>query len=144
MIAGCQGDTRQENATGNENRQPPSEQETPLKMIEFLIGEWELVNATGGQNTQQQENRRLEFTNEARYIVRAGGQKIDSGAYRMNEQLKNLYLESEANERPQEFEVDVQGDQMTLTPRDPASGQENVQYVYRRAGPASIPPDKTP
>lgn len=144
MIAGCQGDTRQENATGNENRQPPAEQETPLKMIEFLIGEWELVSATGGQNTQQQENRRIEFTNEARYIISAGGQKIDSGAYRMNEQLKNLYLENEADERPQEFEVDVQGDQMTLTPRDPASGQENVQYVYRRAGPASIPPDKTP
>jgi|SRR5690606_1913709 hypothetical protein len=142
-LLACQGDNRQSEATGDENRQPPAERETPLKLIEVLVGEWELISSSGGDGGQP-ESQRLTFTQEARYIIRADGQKIDSGAYRMNEQLQNIYLESEATMRPREFELEVQGDQITLTPRDGESEGRSTRYVYRRAGPASIPPDKTP
>ena len=58
----------------------------------------------------------------------------------MNEQLNNLYLESELNGKPREFEVRLQSDTMTLKPND--GGQNDTAYTYRRVGPASIPPDK--
>ena len=45
----------------------------------------------------------------------------------MNEQLRHLYLESEINETPREYEIGLQEEVMTLKPRD--GGEE---YVYRR------------
>ena len=71
------------------------------------------------------------FTEEARYIQYSGGQKIDSGAYRMNEQLRNLYLESEANGQPREFEIDLQQNRMTLKPKSANQGGDQTQ-TYRR------------
>lgn len=142
ILAGCQSDSRESRASGDERRQPPAERETPAKMIEYLIGEWEITDVTGGANDLETENRRIEFTSEARYIVHAGDQVIDSGAYRMNEQLNNLYLESFDDKRPREFEIEFQADEMTLRERDSASG--DARYVYRRIEPASVAPDDTP
>lgn len=119
-----------------------TKKETPIKMIESLVGEWELENPS---NTSQpgSQNDRLIFTEEARYIVESGNQKIDSGAYRMNEQLRNLYLESETNEPPREYEFEVHENTMTLKPKNPQNGaQGKASYTYRRIGQPSISPEK--
>lgn len=139
----CQTDTRE--GSEPDNRDVNTQQDTPVKLIEYLIGDWEMASTAGGQengNQQGAPGERLTFTSEARYIAYDGNQKVDSGAYRMNEQLNNLYLESEANETPREFELDLESRELTLKPRD---AQENGAraYVYRRVGEASVPPDKS-
>ena len=115
-----------------------TKKETPIKMIESLVGEWELQNPSDANQTD-----RLIFTEEARYIVESGNQKIDSGAYRMNEQLRNLYLESETNERPREYEFEINENTMTLKPKNPQNGEQGkASYTYRRIGQPSISPEK--
>ena len=142
----CQSDNRESNESNNANEQQANtKEETPVKMMEILIGEWQLANgATGGGNAGQGGGpvERIRFTEEARYIGYSGNQKVDSGAYRMNEQLRNLYLESEATEQPREYEISLQQDALTLKPRQPQAGQDAASYTYRRVGPASVPPDK--
>jgi hypothetical protein len=140
-LQSCQSDQREghteaqdETETADKN-EVNTEQETPTKMIEKLVGDWDRSGGgqQGAQNNNQQEGmQRITFTEEARYILYNGNQKIDSGAYRMNEQLNNLYLESEINEEPKEFEVQLSEDQLTMKAKQ-ANGQAgNVQYVYRR------------
>jgi hypothetical protein len=119
-----------------------TKKETPVKMIETLVGEWELENPSDARQPGS-ENDRLIFTEEARYIVESGNQKIDSGAYRMNEQLLHLYLESETNERPREYELEINENTMTLKPKNPQNGEQGkASYTYRRIGPPSISPEK--
>jgi hypothetical protein len=114
----CQQDSRQ--SSENETAETNTEKDTPKKLIESLVGEWQ-SDTRGGQSSQagraEGETQRLIFTEEARYIRYSGNEKVDSGAYRMNEQLHNLYLESEANEEPREFEIDLRGDTLTLKPK---------------------------
>lgn len=137
-LGACSTDNRQN--TGNDNSRVNTQQDTPVKLIEYLIGEWQVQSSDGGNGPGE----RITFTAEARYIVHKGGQKVDSGAYRMNEQLNNLYLESEANEEPREFELQLESETMRLTPRETNAQQSaGGGFVYRRIGPASVPPDKS-
>ena len=105
-----------------------TKQETPSKLIERLVGDWERDNS--GNDTNKQ---RITFTSEARYIIYENDQKIDSGAYRMNEQLHNIYLESEVNEQPREYEISLTRDELKLTPNQPNGQQESASSTYRRA-----------
>lgn len=142
-LGACQSDSKK-TTEGNDNEQVNTEQKTPVKMIERLVGEWQL-EASQGQNTGQQGGvaQRLTFTEEARYIAESGDQKVDSGAFRMNEQLQNLYLESEANEQPREYEIELQQDVLTLKPKQGnQGGQASESYTYRRSAPGSISPEK--
>jgi hypothetical protein len=140
----CNTDNRQNNE--NDNREVNTERDSPVKMIEYLVGEWQIIEgARGGGGSRERKGdlgEKITFTSEARYIVYQGNQKVDSGAYRMNEQLNNLYLESEANENPREFELDLKSDTLTLNPKS-GSGQRSTRYIYRRIGRASLPPDKS-
>src|SRR5688500_14323031 len=141
-LSSCQTDSR-EDTQKNDNEEVNTKQETPAKMIEYLVGEWQLdAPAPTGNNQQNRANERLTFTEEARYIVYSGHQKIDSAAYRMNEQLRNLYLESEANEKRREYVVDMTEDVMKLKPKQAEPGQGNETYTYRRVGSPSISPQK--
>ena len=135
----CQSDNR-EKAENNDNEEVNTRQETPVKMIELLVGEWQLE----GSGQQANTGERLTFTEEARYVRHSGNQKLDSGAFRMNEQLRNLYLESEANEQPREFEITLQGDILTLTPKkaNAADRGDTTSYTYRRVGEGSISEEK--
>ncbi len=102
------------------------------KMIDNLVGEWKIDSVQSGaqsNDTANRNNETLTFTQEARYIVRSDGKKIDSGAYRMNEQLKNLYLESEANEKPREYEIKVSQDTLILSSRE---DKGETVYIYSR------------
>lgn len=134
LTLNCQTDNRRE--SGNDS-QVPTEQETPRKLIDYLVGEWAIDSAAASD--QQQTNQRIVFTHEARYIIYSGEQKIDSGAYRMNEQLSNLYLESEVNEQPREYELSINNDIMTMT-RNQAQDQSGEQTVtYRKIGSGDSP-----
>ena len=136
LTLNCQTDNRQE--AENENTQAPTEQPTPRKLIDYLVGEWAIDSAAAAAD-QQQSNQRIVFTHEARYIVYSGEERIDSGAYRMNEQLANLYLESEMNEEPREYELSLNESVMTLKPNQAQnqSGQETV--TYRKIGSGASP-----
>lgn len=137
LTLNCQTDNRQE--AEKDNTQVPAEQESPTKIIERVVGEWAID--TTAEDGQQHSGQRIIFTQEARYIVFSGEQKVDSGAYRMNEQLTNLYLESEMNGQPKEYELSMNGDQMTLKPTpsqtQDQSGGETA--TYRRIGSGASP-----
>ena len=142
MLGGCQSDSTK-TTEDSDNEEVNTEQETPVKMIEQLVGEWQL-EASQGQSAGQETGaaQQLTFTEEARYIAESDDRKVDSGAFRMNEQLQNLYLESETNEQPREYEMTLQQDILTLKPKGNQAGQANASYTYRRAAPGSISPEK--
>ena len=130
-LQSCQKDNRK--TTENDNLEVPAKQETPEKMIETLVGEWEKTGDTGVAGNRDQQGgaaQTLTFTEEARYVMREGNEKTDSGAYRMNEQLQNLYLESEANEKPREYEVKLNRDTLILTAKDGSQPSGNDESVY--------------
>lgn len=131
-LQGCQQDGRQSSET--DTARVNTEKATPTKLIEILVGEWER-DASGATPSQtdgrENQSERMVFTQEARYIQYSGGQKLDSGAYRMNEQLRNLYLESEANGQPREFEIDLQRNRMTLKPKSADQAGAQTQ-TYRK------------
>ena len=142
-LGACQSDSKK-TTEGNDNEQVNTEQETPVKMIEQLVGEWQL-EASQGQSAGQEvaAGQRLTFTEEARYIAESADKKVDSGAFRMNEQLQNLYLESETNAQPREYEIELQQDVLILEPKQGnQGGQASASYTYRRVTPGSISPEK--
>jgi hypothetical protein len=141
-LQACQTDTRTTTEADNDAGDVNTRQETPVKMIEYLVGDWQREGS--GQQATENGGRmqRLTFTEEARYIAYANNQKTDSGAFRMNEQLNNLYLESEANGQALEYEIDLKGDTMTLKLRTPDAGQQNSSYTFRRIGQPSISAEK--
>lgn len=133
----CQKDNRSKaeaELEATEGREAPAEQGTPVKLLEYLVGRWESESG-GGAAKPGQPGEVLTFTTEARYLVHDGNQAVDSGAYRMNEQLRNLYLESEIGETPREYEIDLREDVMTLKPK-----QGGETYVYRRVSAGAIQP----
>ena len=129
-LQSCQTDNRETDSSDNQDAS--TEQKTPVKMIEYLVGEWQMDSISGGSVNAARTNQTLTFTEEARYIVHTGNQKIDSGAFRMNEQLRNLYLESETNENPIEYEIDLKGDTLTLSPTQDTPQGKNIKYIYRK------------
>lgn len=135
LALGCQPDNRQGSA--EDTTTVNTERETPRKLIDYLIGEWAVDSASG--SAQGGENRRIVFTQEARYIVYSGQQKIDSGAYRMNEQLNNLYLESELNEDPREYEISMNGNVMTMKPNQAKGNSGDQTVTFRKLGPDTSP-----
>ena len=136
LAPACQTDNRQESANDDsENTDVNTQKETPQKLIEYLVGEWAVDSASG--SGQEGENQRIVFTQEARYIVYSGDQKIDSGAYRMNEQLTNLYLESELNEEPREYEISTDGNMMTMKSKQTATDSAGESVTYRKLRPDS-------
>jgi hypothetical protein len=124
------------NQEAGDETQINTEEETPTKMIEYLVGDWQIERIMDGEknvtDAQGGTGQRITFTNEARYIKRTGNQQTDSGAYRMNEQLENLYLESETNSQPQEYEVTLKSGTMTLTQKQKQNGKPNLKYFYRK------------
>jgi hypothetical protein len=126
-----------ENGEDGDENQINTKENTPTKMIEYLVGDWAVERILDGEkdvtDAQGGSGQRITFTQEARYIRHSGNQKIDSGAFRMNEQLENLYLESEADNQPQEYEVTLKSGMMTLTPRKNQNEKSNMKYVYRKS-----------
>lgn len=129
-----QGEKSTSDSDDKDNRaEVNTQQETPVKMIESLVGEWTLAGGGSATNNQSGNgDQKLTFTEEARYIIRKGNAMTDSGAYRMNEQLNNLYLESEANEKAREYEVKIQGDTLMLSSKEGSQQGGSGEQIYVR------------
>jgi hypothetical protein len=74
----------------------------------------------------------IDFNREGRYERRSASEKIDRGAYRLNEEHGILYLESETGEPITEWNIRFENDRMTLQPRDTSPREESFKYVYTR------------
>ncbi len=123
------------------NKEVNTAQKTPVKMIEYLVGDWKIDKILSGKKdvteTKGGGNQTLTFTSDARYIMRSGNEKIDSGSYRMNEQIGSLYLESESDEKPREWKTEFISGGMILTPKQVNPQKANLRYFYIRNKPAS-------
>lgn len=129
-LQSCQSDNRDREE--NDQQEVNTKKETAVKLIELLVGEWEMASGAGASGNQANNGQRLTFTEEARYIMHSGTEKIDSGAYRMNEQLRNLYLESETNEKAVEYEVEIKTDTLILSLKEDALQTGSTKQIYRR------------
>jgi hypothetical protein len=128
--------TRKEPQKENLKKAVNTNRQTPKKMIERLVGEWAIAGIYDGKNdvtkNQGGSGQNLTFTDEARFILRSGTQKIDSGAFRMNEQLRNIYLESEGTKKVHEWDVTFRSDSLILTRAQGADKADNLKYIYIR------------
>jgi hypothetical protein len=125
------------------NEQVNTKQETPVKIIEFIPGTWTLDQVIRGgkdvsENDTVAQHQTLEFNREGRYVSYSGNERIDSGAYRLNEDHAILYMASETDEKAHEWSVwfDAEGT-MTMKLHDGVAHGENFSYVYRRTSNAS-------
>lgn len=127
----------------NTDKRVNTDRKTPVKIIEYIPGTWAIEQVKRGKEDVTStdtlaQNQTLEFNREGRYLSYSGQEKIDSGAYRLNEQQAILYLESETNDKPSEWNVwfDPSGT-MTLRMRDGSKHGESFTYIYRRQGTAT-------
>jgi|GEM_PF-3334063 len=115
-----------------------TEQSTPEKIIHFIPGTWEVEAVFRGKeditdSDTLAKNQTLEFTREGRYMINSGKERIDSGAFRVNEQDKILYLASDFNETTTEWKISFDKTAaMTLQLKDGVVHGERFRYVYRR------------
>jgi hypothetical protein len=119
----------------------PANQSPVVKLIEYIVGTWKVNGVFKGDKDVSKTDtaslgERIEFNREGRYVLESANEKIDSGAYRLNEEHGILYLESISGGQPSEWNVWFRKNVMTLQPRDKASSG-NLKYVYARSGPAN-------
>jgi len=114
-------------------------QKTPVKVIEYIPGKWVLQSVyRGNKNVSATDTlagaETIEFNREGRYISYAGNEKIDSGAYRINEEHSYLYMASEDdNERSTNWHVSFDDNgNMIMKIRDTGTNAPNLSYVYRK------------
>jgi hypothetical protein len=111
-----------------------------VKIIEYIPGSWKIEHVYKGKEDVMEtdtlaQSQTIEFNREGRYVSHTGAEKIDSGAYRINEDHAILYLASETNEKPVEWYVSFNDEgQMTLQMKDTDKHSESFRYVYRRNG----------
>jgi hypothetical protein len=112
--------------------------ETPVKIIEYIPGTWVIDHVYKGKDVAQNDtlakNQKIEFNREGRYVSFSDNEKIDSGAYRINEEHAILYLASAGdNEKPVEWDVWFDRDgTMTMKLRRTENAGTDLGYVYRR------------
>lgn len=134
------------NRSGGQTKGAPqvnTKQSTPVKIIEFLPGTWTIEQVFRGKNELTEndttsQDQMLVFNSEGRYMSYSGSERIDSGAYRVNEDHAILYLSSETDDKTHEWNVAFSEDgTMTMDIRDGVTHGERYRYVYRRSGSAS-------
>ncbi len=118
-----------------------SKQNTPVKIIEYLPGSWVIEKVHRGKDDVTLTdtlagNESFEFNREGRFISYAGNEKIDSGAYRVNEQHAILYVASEReDDKVVEWTVSFPAPgTMTMKLKDDGSNEESFTYTYRKNG----------
>jgi hypothetical protein len=115
-----------------------TKKKTPVKYIENIVGTWKtgrvLKNDKDISNTDTVgTDQVIEFNREGRYVSHSGNEKIDSGAYRLNEDHGILYLESETGEPIAQWNIQFDNDRMILQPRETNAHAESFKYIYTRA-----------
>lgn len=109
-----------------------------IKLIEKVAGVWKVTQVNDGkkniaQTVDSTAIESIEFTREAKYIIRNKTQRLDSGLYRINEQQKVLYLESKlsSNTPPAEWGLDVNGNTLVMTGKS-SEATKNFKYTLTR------------
>ena len=110
----------------------------PKKLIEKVPGVWKVTQVNDGKKeiTQTVDStgiESIEFTREAKYIIRNKTHRLDSGLYRLNEQQNSLYLESklDSNTPPVEWGINVTGNTLVMTGKS-SEGAKNFKYTLTR------------
>jgi len=126
---------RTRGAENTADNNAPDDRSTVTKIIEQLPGTWQLEKIIREKNAGREtdtigDERTIRFTRENRYLSQAGGQAIDSGMFRVNEQQGRLYMTSEDGEQTTEWlmEFDQDGNMILK------SQQEQSEFVYSRQG----------
>jgi hypothetical protein len=120
------------------NKAINSDKKTPVKIIEYIVGTWQVENVYKGNkdvsntDTLANDQRTMEFNREGKYFLFSGTEKIDSGLYRLNEQQSKLYLESQGNGNPIEWNVTFRTNEMTLQNEQKSAKAEKIKYIYSR------------
>ncbi len=121
------------------NPDVPSHHATPIKNIEKVVGIWEASGIyKDGRDISNTDtvglNTTFEFTRENKYISYSNNERIDSGAFKLNENHSLLYLESAAGHEVSEYKVSFSNDQMTLQPSSESAdaNAQKFRYVYQR------------
>lgn len=114
-----------------------TKQETPVKIIQFIPGTWTMEQVLRGNEDISAtdtvaQSQMLVFNREGRYMSYSGSEKIDSGAYRINEDHAILYMSSELSQNTSEWNVWFGDGTMTLKLRDGVRHGEKFSYTYRR------------
>lgn len=110
---------------------------TPVQILDILPGSWKIQQVFKGDKEITQTNilgvsDMIDFDREGRYVRYSGNEKIDSGAYRVNEDHGLLYLESVNDGPPSEWKVSFNKTKMTLRKRDDTEQVESFKYVYSK------------
>jgi hypothetical protein len=127
------------NVKKNDNDAINTNDRTPIKLIESIVGKWKVQTIYKGKKNitnlnSEGANQMIEFNREGRFVRQSNAAKIDSGAYRLNENQNSLYLESELRKEPVEYKVYFNRNTMTLKIKGTAEGAETYSYVYSRNG----------
>jgi hypothetical protein len=122
--------------SNKEKADVPTNNETPTKNIEKVVGVWEVTGIFKGTkditNTDTVGlNRSFEFTRENKYLGYSDNEQIDSGAFKLNEVQNSIYLESAGGAEVTEYKIRFDGNTMTLQPSGDADAQR-FRYVYTR------------
>lgn len=141
LSIGCFTLVAQDKEAGSKNDKAiNTKQKTPVKIIEYIVGTWKIngddSNASNSSGTQQTLGKTIKFNREGRFVTSSGQEKLDSGAYRLNEDHAILYLESVSSGQPTEWNVSFRKNVMTLWPREreTSAHAQNHKYVYSRSG----------
>jgi len=123
----------------------------PPKNIESIRGSWKVSKVTSGTQEVAKNptsGQWIAFRSDGTYVNHAT--ELDSGSYRLNENLSSLYLESHVHPDPDndsqkriiEYKISLAGNNMTLqrkpdqTKRD--KHDDRMKYHYVRVGNADL------
>ncbi len=115
-----------------------TKRETPVKVIEFIVGTWEIQSVYKNQKNITNADTlvsftRIRFNRENQYRAFHDEQDVDSGTFRLNETHSVLYLESADGGEPQSWNVSFHGNTMILQPAETANAfDRSFRYVYVR------------
>jgi hypothetical protein len=127
-----------QNQAANNDKAINTSQKTPVKIIEYIPGKWTVQHVMKGKRDMAGrdtlgQNETLEFTRDGKYTRYNNTEKIDSGAYRINEEHSALYLSSGSNDTPSEFNIEFdKNGGMTLTKKTGDKMQQAISFVYKR------------
>jgi hypothetical protein len=138
IFSACNDSGKREMDGGNSNndstqlseRSINTEYETPMKLKDYVTGDWVIDENSGGE---EKNTLRVTFTRDGKYNRYTGNQQTESGLYRVNEQHKFLYLEADGGGKPAEWDVTIDDqNQMTLKLRDGSAHGESYNFTYTR------------
>lgn len=104
------------------------------KLFGEIAGTWRIQTIYDGKKDVTKKDSTsvqwMEFREDGRYKSMAAKQPLDSGSYRVNENQKSLYLQSDSDkDNPSEWKMEFKESTMTLSGLGSTNSQR-LKYVY--------------